>query len=222
MKKRLLMLIPTSVMAVSLLVGAGTYALFTNNATNTNNNFTAGTVILDQQRDLSDTVPGPMFYSANTDETGQYPYDTNKNDPNQPPGGEATGGWAPGDKATRAMNVYNRGTLKANLDQLKATVHSGATSSGAAYDEFISKMNIKVLYPAGDKVLYDGPLSGLLNDYVNIPHVTLTPNPSNPSAASPANITFKATMDPSANNLIQGQSFVFDFTVHASQARNNP
>lgn len=222
MSKKLLMLIPTSVMAVSLLVGAGTYAMFTSNATNSNNTFTAGTVILDQQRDLSDTVPGPMFYSASSDPTGQYPYDTNKNDPNQPPGGEAIGGWAPGDDATRAMNIYNRGTLQANLDQLMATVHNGATSSGDAYNEFIQKMNIKVMLPSANKTLYNGSLAGLLNGYVSIPHVTLMPNPSNPNLASPANITFEATMDKSADNLIQGQSYVFDFTFHASQARNNP
>jgi predicted ribosomally synthesized peptide with SipW-like signal peptide len=221
-KAKLLTLATGSVLGMSLVAGGATFALFTSSTTNPNNAFKAGTVIIDNTRDLSDTIPGPMFYSAASDPTGQYPYDTNKNAPNQPPGGESLGGWAPGDDATRAMNIYNRGTLQANLDELEATVHTGATSSGAAYDEFIQKMNIKVMYPAVNKVLYNGPLSDLLNGYVVIPHVTLMPNPSNPSAASPANITFEATLDPSADNLVQGQSFVFDFTFHASQSRNNP
>lgn len=221
-KAKMLTLIAGNLLGLGLVAGGGTFALFTDSTANTNNTFTAGTVKIDNLRDLSDTVPGPMFYSAASDPTGQYPYDTNKNAPNQPPGGESLGGWAPGDDATRAMNVFNRGTLQAQLDELEATVHTGATSSGPAYDEFIQKMNVKVMYPAANKILYNGSLAGLLNGYVNIPHVTLMPNPSDPSQASPANITFEATLDSSADNLVQGQSFVFDFTFHASQSRNNP
>ncbi|WCK52412.1 TasA family protein [Aneurinibacillus sp. Ricciae_BoGa-3] len=223
MKKNIVALAIGSVVGIGLLTGGATYALFSSAAINANNTFTSGTVNIDMQRDLSDTVPGPMFYSASSDPTGQYPYDTNKNAPNQPPGGDAFGGWAPGDDVTRAMNIYNRGTLQAKLTKLKASVNAAGVTSGDAYNEFIQKMNVKVMYPGTNKVLYNGPLAGLLTgDYVSIPNVTLMPNPSNPSAASPANITFEAKLDPSADNLIQGKSFVFDFSFQAEQSRNNP
>lgn len=80
-----------------------------------------------------------MFYSAASDPTGSFPYDTNKNDLYQPPGGEAIGGWAPGDSALRAMNIYNTGTLPVKITGLKAVVNLAGVTNGLAYDEFIQK-----------------------------------------------------------------------------------
>lgn len=202
-------------LGVSLIVGGATYALFTDSASNSNNTFAAGTINLDQNRDLGDTIPGPMFYSAASDPTGSYPYDQS-GVPLSPPGSEAAGGWAPGDTVTRAMDLYNRGTLDAKVSRLQASVSAGATNSGAAYDQFIDKMNIKVMYPALNRVLYDGPLSGLLNGWVDI----ATPLRANAGGGA-LNITFEASLDSSADNDLQGQNFIFDFSFYAEQLRNN-
>lgn len=214
-KKKLALFSASGVLGIGLVAGGATYALFTDSASNTTNTFTSGTIILDQTRDLGDTIPGPMFYSSASDPTGKYPYDKS-GVPLAPPGSESIGGWAPGDTALRAMNLYNKGTLDAKVTQLKASVSAGATDSGDAYTQFIQKMNIKVMYPAQNKVLYDGPLSGLLNGWVNVPAFLIAADPS-----GPANITFEAKLDKLAGNELQGKTFVFDFSLYAEQFRNN-
>lgn len=228
MRKKQLIFTSLSIMLLMVLaVGAGTFALFTDTATNEGNNIKAGTVIISEMRDMGDTFPGPMFYSAASDPTGSYPADA-KTYPYPPPGYESPGGWAPGDIATRAMDLYNHGTLDVYVTHLKAEVHpewiapvSGevftSETEGLAYDEFISNMNIKVQYPAQNKVLYNGPLSGLLNDYVDFVPFLIKVQPS-----GPANITFEATLDNDTGNAIQGKNFIFDFTFKAEQSRNNP
>ncbi|MDR3601028.1 MAG: TasA family protein [Desulfosporosinus sp.] len=213
MKKRLLALATTGLMSFGLLAG-GTYALFTSSATNSNNTFAAGTINLDQSRDSGDSVPGPMFYSSTnpvTNPAGLYPYD-------QPApsgsviGGEAIGGWAPGDKVTRALNLQNTGSLVARITKLQAKVNSAGVTSGAAYTEFINDMNIKVVYNTGTGVvLYNGPLSNLLNGWVTIPTMLAAGH------SGPLNVSFEATLDPSADNTVEGQNFVFDFSFYAEQ-----
>ncbi|MDN3016815.1 TasA family protein [Paenibacillus sp. BSR1-1] len=214
LKRRLALFSASGLLGISLIAGGATYAIFTDSATNNNNNFTSGTIDLDQTRDLGDTIPGPMFYSSTSDPTGKYPYDKS-GVPLAPPGSDAVGGWAPGDHVLRAMNLFNKGSLDAKVTKLKADISTGATNSGVGYNQFINKMNIKIMYPAQNRVLYNGPLSGLLNGWVNI---------SAPFAiypGGPANITFEATLDESADNDIMGQTFVFDFSFYAEQLRNN-
>jgi predicted ribosomally synthesized peptide with SipW-like signal peptide len=215
LKKKLALLSATGIVGIGLITGGATYAIFTDSASNTNNTFVAGTINLDQTRDLGDTIPGPMFYSSTSDPTGSYPYDQDGVEL-APPGSEAVGGWAPGDYVLRAMNLFNSGTLDAKVTKLQANVSTGATNSGDAYNQFISKMNIKVMYPAQNKVLYDGPLSGLLNGWVEI----AAPFRVNANGG-PSNITFEATLDKSADNAIMGQTFVFDFSFYAEQLKNN-
>lgn len=223
-KAKLLTMVAGSVLGLSLIAGGGTYALFTSSAANTNNTFTAGTINLTETRDLGDTIPGPMFYTSTSDPTGQFPYDTNKNSPYQPPGGESLGDLAPGDSMTRAMNLYNNGAnaLDAKVTRLKAAVNPAGLTSGAAYDEFISKLNVVVQAPALNKILYSGPLSGLLNGsdngWVDIPSPALVMKAN----GGPMNVTFTVTLDKSADNLIQAKTFVFDFSFYAEQLRNNP
>jgi hypothetical protein len=216
-KRKLAGLAAIGMLGVGLTVGGATYALFTESVTNAGNSLTVGELKLSQNRDQGDTIPGPMFYSASSDPSGSFPYDTNKNAPYQPPGGEALGGWAPGDTVTRAMNIKNEGTLDAKITRLKASVNPVGVTTGTAYQEFISKMNIKVMYPAQDRILYDGPLSGLLNGWVDI-SIPLVSR----AKGGDLNITFKASLDKTASNDIEDQSFVFDFSFYAEQLRNNP
>jgi len=221
MSKKLLMLVPTGVIAVSLLVGGTTYALFTSAVTNTNNTFTAGTIDLTQTRDLGDTIPGPMFYTSTSETTGRYPYDKTK--PNSPPGGESLGGLAPGDSMTRAMNLFNNGpkAIDAKVTKLKATVNPLGISSGTAYNEFISKLHVLVQVPATNKTLFDGPLSDLLSG-PDSGWVDFSPALEMYANGGPMNVTFKVTLDSTADNEIQNQNFVFDFSFYAEQLIHNP
>lgn len=220
-KQKLALLSVTGMLVLGLTVGGATYAIFTDSASGANNRLTTGTINLTQERDLGDRIPGPMFYTSTSDPSGIFPTDTARAI-GRYFGGEALGGWAPGDRAIRAMNLYNRGTLDAKVTKLMAsvTVDQGGVpvgvSSGAAYNELISKMNIKVMIPTLNLVLYNGSLSGLLNGWVDIPQVDAT------AGGGAVNITFEAYLDPSAGNDIQGQNFVFDFSFFAEQVKNNP
>jgi predicted ribosomally synthesized peptide with SipW-like signal peptide len=216
-KKKLALWSATGLMGISLTIGGATFAIFTDSASNTSNTFTAGTIKLTQERDSGDSIPGPMFYSGSSDPTGLYPYDETVPPNIASLGGEALGGWAPGDKVVRAMNIYNEGSLAAKITKLQATVSSGATNSGAAYEQFIDKMNIKVTYTTGSNpVIYNGSLRGLLNGWV--PLTLPIPAAANSGAI---NIKFEAYLDTSATNDIMGETFVFDFSFYAEQARNN-
>lgn len=211
-KRKLALLSITGLLALGLTIGGATYAIFTDSATNSGNTIAAGTINLTQDRDLGDRIPGPMFYTSTADSIGVFPTDINTG---RRYGGEAIGGWAPGDSVIRAMNIYNEGTLDANITKLKASVNSLGLSSGDAYNEFIDKMHIKVKYPADNLVLYEGSLSGLLNGYVDIPEIFAA------AQGGALNITFEATLDRTANNDIQGENFVFDFEFYSEQDQNN-
>jgi hypothetical protein len=200
-------------------IGLGTYALFNSSAASQANNMTAGTINLEQERDSGDSVPGPMFYGSTDDTTGMLPYDVDKT-AGDALGGETPGNWAPGDTVTRAMNLYNRGSLQAKITKLRATVNAGGLQPGdPAYEEFISKMNIKVTYTTGgNQVLYNGTLRDLIktnNDWATI-------GPIYAAAHSGAlNVAFEAHLDSSAGNDIKGKKFVFDFSFLAEQASHN-
>ncbi|MDS0527438.1 CalY family protein [Clostridium sp. SHJSY1] len=215
-KKTLVGIAFTSVLAIGFTIGGATYAIFTDSATNRNNSFKTGSIILEQNRDHGDTIsfPGPMFYSAKSDPTGHFPYDRPKSDSSESSalGGEDVGGWAPGDIATRAMNIYNKGTLKAKITKLKATVNPKGVTSGDAYNEFTDKMNIKVTYLS--TTLYDGKISELLNGVNIITPIIAVPN------SEPVNIAFTASLSKDTGNIIQGKDFIFDFTFSGEQIKN--
>jgi len=221
MAKRLIISV-VLVITVCMLIGGATFAYFTDTAANTANTFTAGTIILRGERDLSDRVPGPMFYTSTSDSSGYYPYDEVTQ---RSPSGEYLGGWAPGDSVTRAMNLYNDGTIDAKVTKVKADVKAQFTNidgaiisgetSGLPYDEFIDKMNIRIMYPTLNKVLYNGKLSGLLNGWVNVPAEAIIY--VNAGQVGAANISVEASLSTEAGNDIQGKNFIFDFTFYAEQ-----
>lgn len=126
MRKKISLLI-SIVMLAALAIGGSTYALFTDNATNSNNTFVAGSVDIDSNRAV-DTIPGPMFYT--TAQEGQ----THTNPPYN--GIKPTGEWAPGDVHVRGLAVYNKGSLDVVLDKISAEVTNGGEISGA--------LNVKV------------------------------------------------------------------------------
>lgn len=133
-KKKLAAYSITGIAGLSLLVGGSTFALFSSSATNTNNQFTAGTLHISSNRD---DVPneGPMFYTSTAPNAqGTLP----------------TGLWAPGDKNTRGLFLKNDGTLQARLTTLTAvpTDENGSVvTSGDKYNadmKFAKQATVKI------------------------------------------------------------------------------
>ncbi|GIP40116.1 hypothetical protein J31TS4_33960 [Paenibacillus sp. J31TS4] len=232
-RKKLGMMVLSLSMTVVFTFGGATMALFTGSAQNSNT-ATAGTINLDAKRDHGDYTPGPMFYPDSLDPVGNHPYDTSKTNPS----GESLGGWAPGDTVQRTMILTNNGSLDAKLKGVKATVRDSYTqnlptnpassrtvtglTSGAAYDEFIQKANVKVMVPDTNTLLYNGSLSSLLvSGYAPLQNEPVLTGTRPPFAPGPLNVTFEVKLDQSASNEIQGKSFIFDFSFYSEQARNN-
>jgi hypothetical protein len=238
MKKKILVLIPTAVLALSFVIGAGTYALFTGSLTKTDNTMTAGTVILEANRDQGDPVPGPIFYPDSLDPLATHPYDVNDLNPS----GESKGGWAPGDSVSRMMILNNSGSLAAKLVGIRAVVQSSytqttkdsrlgtvertvtgitASSDPSAYNEYINNMNIEVKY--GNILVYNGLLKDLITGdpakYVNV----LNANDLRiaPDKSGPLNLTCKATLYNTTGNIIQGKNIIFNIDFYAEQYDNN-
>jgi spore coat-associated protein N len=109
-KRKLMTMSLTGVVGLGLTVGGATFALFSSTATNSNNDFTAGTLHISSTRDDVPTV-GPMFYTDNTANS---------------PGIHATGVWAPGDKHTRGLFLKNDGTLPAKLKNISIAYGTGS------------------------------------------------------------------------------------------------
>lgn len=139
MKKGML-LIAVAVALVAVLASGATFAIFTGSASNNNKTFASGTVDIDSYRDGFDTIPGPMFYT--TVEEGQTPT-------NPPyPGLKPTGIWAPGDTHIRFLVVYNKGSLDAVLDQVKAEVISDPNNMASQMNVAIYKI-LPIYLPDG-------------------------------------------------------------------------
>jgi predicted ribosomally synthesized peptide with SipW-like signal peptide len=217
LKKRFLILAMT-VALVCALVGGATFALFTDSATNSAKDFTAGTVTIGSVRDNGDTVPGPMFYTTReqgmttTGQPGKYP----------------TGLWKPGDTNARVLVLYNKGSLEARLTRIKASVDPTASDiqpGSDAYREFINKMYVKITapgMPSGTIEVYNGTLAELIGDgsAANGSMVLPVGTPDWPSPNVP--LTFECHLDISAGNFLQGTNPVFGFVIVAEQDKNNP
>jgi hypothetical protein len=121
------------------------------------------------------------------------------------------------------MVVVNKGSLDVKLTRVKASIdgNSDIQPGSEAYNEFITKMKVKIFQDNGN-VLYEGPLSGLLG--AGSPAQTvITLSPYNPDAFGPiASLSFECTLDLSAGNSLQGKKPVFSLSLVAEQLKNNP
>ncbi|MDR4948299.1 TasA family protein [Neobacillus cucumis] len=109
-QRKLMILSLSGILGLGIAVGGATFALFSSNATNANNQFTAGTLKITSNRDDVPTS-GPMFYTNVTADM---------------PGIDPTGIWAPGDKQTRGLFLKNEGTLRAKLKTVSVTNEEGS------------------------------------------------------------------------------------------------
>jgi hypothetical protein len=195
---------------VGLITGGATYAIFTDYASYISSyQHTSGKINITKDGD------GPMFYTSISHPGAPNPYNVVTN---YTPSGDALGGYAPGDTVIRTMDLHNEGNLGAVVTQIKAEVNNAGLTSGIAYEEFIDMLNIKVTYDSGtgDMILYNGPLSGLLDGWVYLEQSFLIPR-----QATAEDITFEAHLDLQTSNEIQDKTFVFDFWFFTEQRRNH-
>ncbi|MCF8010655.1 MAG: M73 family metallopeptidase [Clostridiales bacterium] len=207
MIKKKFFLALTIVLCTVGLVAGGTFALFTDSTSPADANFTAGTLVITNERDAGDIVPGPMFYvtaaqgATPDDDDGIYP----------------TGVWAPGDSHMRTLTVYNHtpSTMDAWLVSSEASIESGNAAMA-------DKLWVEVFHPETsggvmtDVKVAEGALSTFLTGPVsfskNLPCMLGGNN----------QLHFKVTFDKSAGNNLQGETLKVAFKVNAEQMKNNP
>lgn len=183
-------------LAVALSAG-GTLALWTAGASNDDNQFTTGTVVIRTYRDMGDTIPGPMFYTTPSEGAT----------PGGAPGLRPTGYWAPGQTHVRAIFVENRGTLAVRLARVEANQHVGTSRYLA------EKLQAKVTTDLGGLSVL---ASGTLADFIDAPQVLAPMLTINPSPA-PRPLYFHVTLPSDADNSYQGLSLRVNFNVIAEQ-----
>lgn len=127
MKKRVATMVLTGVLALTSLVGAGTYAYFSDSASSTANAFQAGTIKLASTRqDIP--ITGPMFYTNDSTTNGV----------------RGTGLWKPSKRESRAMFITNEGTLPGRLRNIKADFTNSASLPTNVKNAFLADMKIGV------------------------------------------------------------------------------
>lgn len=223
-----------STLSIAGAAGLGTYALFTASNPSDTNTFQAGTVAINAIRDEGDTYPGPMFYSSTSDtnSSDKYAYDVPKAQSFYQYGGEAIGGWAPGDSASRTLEIISNGSLDTKLTNITASIPSsykaasGATITGVtaasigadatAYNEFINDMNVTIKDSDSNTVLYNGSLKNLLDNtnHLSTP-VELGEN------GSDTHLIFSVTLGTSAYSNIMNKNVIIDFSFNAQQVAHN-
>ncbi|MFZ5815197.1 MAG: hypothetical protein ACOY93_07825 [Bacillota bacterium] len=207
MKKKLWLAIGSGLLAATLGLGA-TLALFSDAETGAQD-WTAGRLCIDAQRNDGEAVPGPMFYV--TAEQGETPDGI--------PGMFPTGLWAPGDSHQRTLTVSNPpscSSMHAWLDALEASLQPGSDAMLA------DKLYVEVTTPqVGTEVkVAEGWLSDFLGGAVPLRYPDGSRIPL--YLGSNRHVKFLVTFDLTADNSYQGTELVVDFTVHAVQMNNNP
>lgn len=188
---------------VSLSVGAGTFALFTDSASNGNNSFAAGTIDINVQRDDGQPVPGPMFYVLPSEGNG---------------GTLATGDWWPGRMVSRNLDVNNVGSLSAVIRRVSATITDGTPSDSIDDTILMDALQVEIRrapYGAADVIW-----SGSLADLVAEPQGTVDTLVAAPGGTQ--HLQFNVTMSPEAGNEYQGLRAIVAFNIHVEQLANNP
>lgn len=222
-KKQYLALTLSLMLVMTFVIGAGTFALFSASKTNANNHFKAGTI------DLG-TNPEPMYYTAASHPRSEWMQQYDLPRAIDPYGGEAIGGWAPGDSIDREMTIINSGSLDAIVKGVHARINLSETPGGVVgldqnhqdYQQFIDMMKVKIVdRTGGGVVLYDGSLRNLLNAESGGNGGVMFDSSQQFVVGEPRTIDFNVTMDLSADNHLQGKTWVFDFVFYAEQARNN-
>lgn len=191
--KRIWLLAIAAVLVLSVAGGAVTLALFSAQAAPSNNQFMAGTLVIEANRDNGDTVPGPMYYIGPGG--GLYP----------------TGYWAPGDEHHRVLQVENTGSLDAWLKHVRASLDAGSRY-------LADKLEVKVTSdPAGMVVLAQGTLGQFID--ADQPFMG---GPISADVGDVIDLHFWVKLPLNADNSYQSLSAVASFSVYAEQKAHNP
>lgn len=198
------------VILMSLLATGGTMALFSASTSLQDTEImTAARLNLTSERDQGDRVPGPMFYVTGAQGAtpagleGIYP----------------TGVWAPGDFHVRTLTVYNPSTsssLDAWLDSAQASVRSGNAAMA-------DKLWVEISSPDTNNV-YQKVAEGWLAQFLASPVNMRFPGGGQVPCYLTGNrqLQFKVTFDRSADDTLQDQTLVVDFSVNGVQMVHNP
>lgn len=193
-------------------VGAGaTLALFTDSKT-TALDFAASTLCITAERDEGDPVPGPMFYI--TPEQGGTPDGRNGINP--------TGLWAPGDKHSKTLTVYNPKSCSSQdawLTSVQARLTEGVPNQYEAMADVLH-VAVKAPWHGVDTVVGEGSLRQFLQGAVPIRYPDGSKIPL--ILTSNVQMKFEVTFDLDAGNEFQDKTLVVDFLVNAEQVKNNP
>lgn len=200
-----------SMVGITALAGAGiTYALFTASSGPAEQEFTAGTLVLQGDRDNGDTVPGPMFYiDGATDGKTEDGQD----------GLYETGLWAPGDEFSRVFQIENVGTLEGKILKFSAELTNGDPLLAGALD-------VKIydgIYKDTDGIVVDPDATiiaeGKLSEFFGAGKTLTTPYVMEVGALATFGFTVSFPLD--AGNDYQGDSIKVTFSAYAEQLKNN-
>lgn len=193
------------------LIGGATFAYFNDSVSNNGNKFKAGTVTITANRNNSDTVPGPMFYT--TAEEGS----TTPSNPELESklGKYPTGFWYPGKTETRDLIVINGGTLAVTINKMKAVVTDGNLNN--SIDDTILKNALRVSIGTtnGGSEFWSGTLAEMANPVLVKNSVNLTDG-----AQQYIYYTVSMPNESISQNVYQGLNIKVDFEISADAAGN--
>ncbi|WP_449536944.1 TasA family protein [Ferdinandcohnia sp. Marseille-Q9671] len=146
-KKKLATIATAGILSVGLLAGGATYALFTGQTSNDQNEVVAGSLELSTHRhDIP--IEGPMFY---INDNGK--------------GMAGTGVWAPLDSHTRAMFITNNGSLDGKLTKLFAVPEGTDAEKDSAQAFAEQSLVTAAVFQLPGKTALDATLLKELNEW---------------------------------------------------------
>lgn len=240
--RKLASIMLSGLIVMALIVGGGTFALFTAKGENAGNKIVSAKLSL-----TTGEGDSPMYYTtvSHPDKVIPYAYEqvAGMNSVLER-GYEDTGGWLPGTTIDRDMRIINDGTVPVKITGVYATINANNASlnvpgllpsgydpnySGVtplpldpdldeAYIEFIDKMMITITDNGTNTQLFTGPLRSLLNFKSGGNGAFLfNSNAFVMNVDDEKQIDFSATLALNTENIVQGKDFVFDFNFMGVQ-----
>lgn len=193
MNKRIFVLVLAALTLVGAVTGGLTFALFTASTPAAQNDWVAGTLAIESNRDQGDWIPGPMFYIGGAE--GIHP----------------TGFWAPGDTHHRVLQVENTGSLDAWLKHMRASLTSGSR-------DLADQLQVQVTTdPAGTNLVATGTLGQFIDGDQAFAGGSIAA-----AVGDVIDLHFWVTLPLATGNAYQGLSTEVSFSVYAEQMAHNP
>lgn len=217
--RRKLWLVMLSALAIMATSIGASFALFTDSAGPQENDFVTGEVCITVDRNDGESTPGPMFYLYNNSDGMSAGGDPGMFGTTEAPplGGNAPGGWAPGDMHKRTMTVSQcPGGLPAWIDSVSAQLQGEP-------DPWLAEvLYVRVFSPVGgnDILVAEGYLWDFLDGNVELRYPGGGRLPLNANANR--HLHWEVEMDLSADDSYENQDFLVTFYVNAVQQAHNP